>query len=375
MASVTELMHAFETSATNVAEGYPRFSLTPSQQRIVDHFPGLLAEAMSTPYAELETRAARSLLWALGQRTAPIGVGRLQAYYAAGVAIDIVGRCLAGRTDKVAVIHPTLDCLPALIKSRGVEVVPFAESRLDRRDPLEGLDDVGGLYVANPNNPTGRVIDALRLRRLAEACKERGVALAMDACFRAFDLRVQYDTYAVLDSTGVDYVVIEDTGKLWPLGGVRLSFLVFAEGSKLGIPEASADLIFQAPPFSTLVVEAFAKDMSQGGMEVLHDRIAANRAILADSFVGTENGELIDGPSKVTMSLIRLKDGGSTRLWGRLIRDGVHAVPGRPIWWARPNEGERYLRVALAREPDVIGRAGAAIRAAIDAGAVERMAS
>lgn len=366
MASVTELMHAFSASGTNVAEGYPRFAMTPSQQAIVERFPRLLAEAIATPYPELETRAARSLLWALGQRTAPLGVGRLLAYYAAGVAIDVVGRCLAGRTDTVAVQHPTLDCLPALIRSRGVSVVPFAESRLDRRDPLEGLDGVGGLYVVNPNNPTGRVIDEARMRRLAEACAERGVALAVDSCFRAFDPRVQYDTYAVLDQSGVDYVVIEDTGKLWPLGGIRLSFLVFAEGSKLGIPEASADLLLQAPPFAALVVEAFAKDMALGGMQVLHDRLAANRAILAQSLDGTSNGELIDGQSKVSMSLIRLKDRGSTRLWGRLLREGVHAVPGRPIWWARPNEGERYLRVALAREPEVIGRAGAAIRSAID---------
>jgi histidinol-phosphate/aromatic aminotransferase/cobyric acid decarboxylase-like protein len=369
LASVTELMHAFGASPTNVAEGYPRFALTPTQQGIVDRFPRLLAESMATPYAELEARAARSLLWALGQRTAPVGVGRLVAYYAAGVAIDVVGRCLAGRTDTVAVIHPTLDCLPALIRSRGVNVVPFAESRLDRSDPLAGLDGVGGLYIANPNNPTGRIVDEVRLRRLAEACAERGVALAIDACFRAFDLRVQYDSYAVLDETGVDYVVIEDTGKLWPLGGIRLSFLVFAEGSKLGIPEASADLLYQAPPFATLVVEAFAKDMSQGGMQVIHDRLAANRAILAAALDGTPNGELVDGRSKVSMSLIRLADRGSTRLWGRLLREGVHAVPGRPIWWARPTEGERYLRVALAREPDVISRAGTAIRTAIDTAA------
>jgi aspartate/methionine/tyrosine aminotransferase len=369
VSSVTELMHAFAGSATNVAEGYPRFPLTHSQQLIVDRFPSFLAESMATPYAELEIRAARSLLWALGQRTAPIGVGRMIAYYAAGVAIDVVGRCLAGRTDTVAVIHPTLDCMPALIRSRGVDVVPFAESRLDRSDPLAGLDGVGGLYIANPNNPTGRVVDERRLRRLAEACRERGVALAIDACFRAFDLRAQYDTYAVLDATGVDYVVIEDTGKLWPLGGIRLSFLVFAAGSKLGIPEASADLLLQAPPFSALVVEAFARDMANGGMTAIHDRLRRNRGILADSLDGSPAATLVDTESRVSMSLIRLADRSSTRLWGRLLRDGVHAVPGRPIWWARPNEGERYLRVALAREPEVIERAGAAIRAAVDGGA------
>ena len=64
------------------------------------------------------------------------------------------------------------------------------------------------------------------------------------------------------------------------------------------------------------------------------------------------------------MALIRLdRSWTSTRLWGRLVRRGVSAVPGRPIWWARPREGERYLRVALARDPAVVERAAQAIRA------------
>jgi aspartate/methionine/tyrosine aminotransferase len=267
----------------------------------------------------------------------------------------------------VAVIHPTLDCLPALIHSRGPRVVPISESRLRRRDPLAGFEPVGGLYIANPNNPSGGVLDPEQLRRLAESCALRDVALAIDSCFRAFDVEAQYDTYAVLDATGVDYVVIEDTSKLWPLGGVRLAFLAFPEHSTLGIPEASADLLMNAPPFAALVVEAFAQDMANGGLALIHERLATNRGILRQALAGSA-AELADGHSKVSMSLIRMPDGlPSTRLWGRLLRRGVHAVPGRPMWWALPREGERYLRIALAREQEVIEQAGREIRAELDA--------
>jgi hypothetical protein len=81
----------------------------------------------------------------------------------------------------------------------------------------------------------------------------------------------------------VNCVVIEDTAKVWPLGGVRLSLLVFPEHSGLGIPEASADLLMMAPPFSALVVEAFADDMAASGMAVIYERIASNRV---DEFYG-----------------------------------------------------------------------------------------
>jgi histidinol-phosphate/aromatic aminotransferase/cobyric acid decarboxylase-like protein len=357
--SITQLMHAFGDIETNVAEGYPKFAFTRSQQAIVDRLPAFMAEANATPYSVLEARAQRALLDAVGQSTAPVGTGRILSYYAASVAIDIVGRCLAGRTKRVAVIHPTLDCLPALIRSRGVEVVPFNEARMNRRDPLEGLDGVGGLYIANPNNPTGTIEDPKRLRRLAESCARRGVALAIDACFRVFDRRAQYDHYAVLDATGVDYVIVEDSGKLWPLAGVRLSFLAFGANSRLGVPEASADLLMMAP--------AFGHDLAAGGMAAIHERMASNRAILAAALQGSRIARLAYPDSVVSMALIRLAPGySSTRLWGRLIRRGVSAVPGRAIWWARGGTGEHYLRVALAREPEVLERAGREIRAELD---------
>jgi aspartate/methionine/tyrosine aminotransferase len=365
--SLTQLMHAFGEAPINVAEGYPKWGFTSAQQAIVDRLPEFMQAAQTTPYPMLETRAQRALLHSLGQVTAPIGTGRILSYYAAGVAIDIVGRCLAARTSTVGVIHPTLDCLPAIIGSRGPRVIPVSEARLRRRDPLAGLESIGGLYIVNPNNPTGVVLDPDELRRLAEACVRRDVVLVVDACFRIFDSAAQYDTYAVLDATGVDYVVIEDTGKLWPLGGVRLAFLAFPVHSTLRVPEMSADLLLMAPPFSALVVEAFASDMAAGGMTTIHDRIAANRTLLSEALDGSTAGRLADGPSKVSMSLVRLADGrSSTRLWGRLLQRGVHAVPGRPIWWAKPRDGEQHLRVALAREPEIVQRAAQEIRAELD---------
>ena len=366
--SVTQLMHAFGEAQTNVAEGYPSWPLTPTQRRIVDRLTQLMLTAQSTPYSVLEANAHRALLWGLGQRTAPIGTGQILSYYSAGVAIDVVGRCLAARTETIGVIHPTLDCLPALMRSRGPRVIPVSEARLRRRDPLAGLEPIGGLYIANPNNPTGAVLEAEQLRRLAESCERRGVALAIDSCFRVFDPRAQYDTYAVLDATGVDYVVIEDTGKLWPTGGIRLGFLAFPAHSTLGVPDASADVLFVAPPFAAILVEAFAQDMAAGGMAVIHERIAQNRAILADALADSDVARLVGPDSRVSMALIELeRPWTSTRLWGRLIRRGVNAVPGRPIWWARPREGERYLRVALARDTPVIERAAREIRAELDA--------
>lgn len=364
--SLTQMQQLGAASSTNVAEGYPRFAPSPSQQAIVDRFPDLLAEASRTPYPELEARAHRAFFHALGQLSAPIGSGRILSFYSSTVATDVVAATVARVTSRVALVNPIIDCIPALLRHRGLELVPISERRLSGPDPLAGVTDVGAVMIANPNNPTGAFLGPEALRRLAGACAARGIILVIDACFRAFDSRTQYDTYKVLDAAGVEYVVIEDSGKLWPTGGIKLGLLVVSAGSRLAINEVAADILLTAPPFSTVVVEAFALDMADGGLEALQARIAANRAILATELEGSTLASLADGDSRVSVSRIELPRGMSgTRLWGQLLRLGVHAVPCRPFYWARPATGDRYLRVALAREPDVVRRAAGAILATL----------
>jgi aspartate/methionine/tyrosine aminotransferase len=365
--SLTQMQLLGVASETNVAEGYPRFAPTASQQAIVDRFPELLAQARSTPYPQLEARAHRAFFDALGQASAPVGSGRILSFYSSTVATDVVGGCLARVTKRVALVNPVIDCIPALLRHRGMELVPIGERRLAGEDPLSGIDGVGAVMTANPNNPTGVLLDAAQLRRLAEACAARNAVLIIDSCFRAFDRRTQYDSYAVLDSTGVDYVVIEDTGKLWPTGGIKLGFLVMSSPSSLAVPDVAADILLTAPPFSAAVVEAFALDMGNGGLAGLQGRIHENREILREELRQSNVVRLADGDSRVSVSRIELPRGmSSTRLWGQLLRLGVHSVPCRPFYWARPSTGERYLRIALAREPEVVRRAARAVLAALD---------
>ncbi len=354
-------------SGTNVVEGYPNFARTPSQDAIVARFPEFMTSALAEPYAALEARAHAAFFQALGQASAPVGSGRITSFYASTIALDVVANCVARIGRRVAVIHPTLDCIPALLRGRGLELVPLGERALASRAPLDALPAVDAVFIASPNNPTGTVLRASELARIADACRERDAVLVIDQCFRAFDSRAQFDTYAILDASGVDYVVAEDTGKLWPMGGLKLGFLVARSDTRLAVAEASSDILLTAPPFTTAVVEALALDMGSGGLERLQAHIGANRALLIDELAGCARAAIADGDSKASVSRIRLApDLTGTRVWGKLLRVGVHAVPCRPFYWARPRQGERFVRFALARDPDVVRRAARALRAIVD---------
>ena len=365
--SLTQMQLLGVASDTNVAEGYPRFAPSPAQQAIVDRFPSLLAEAYRTPYPQLESRAHAAFFHALGQASVPVGSGRILSFYSSTVATDVVGACLAHTGRRVGLVNPIIDCIPAVLRHRGLELVPIGERRLAGPDPLAGMGDLDAVMTASPNNPTGALLSAPALRRLADACADRGAVLVIDSCFRAFDARAQYDTYTILDESGVEYVVVEDTGKLWPTGGVKLGFVVSSARNRLPISELAADILLTAPPFAVAVVEAFALDMARGGLATLHARIAGNRELLRDELAKGSVARLADGDSRVSVSRIELPRGlSATRLWGQLLRRGVHSVPCRPFYWARPSVGERYLRVALAREPEVVRRAAQAIVETLD---------
>lgn len=361
--SLTQMQLLGVASDTNVAEGHPRQALTVGQRAVVGRFPEFLAESVRESYPVLEARAHRAFFGALGQHSAPTGTGRVISFYSSSVAIDVVCRCLAAAVTSVGVIHPTLDCIPALLESRGLALVPISERNL-RPAKVNQIPEVGAVFVASPNNPTGAYLDETALRSLAVLCARRSVPLVIDSCFRAFDPRTQFDMYAVLDETSVEYVVIEDTGKLWPFGGIKLGFLSYSKDNRLPLTAAASDILLTAPSFAALVVEALSQDMAAGGLAQLQDLIASNRRLLAAEIRQSDVLTLVNAASRVSVAMIGLpRRMSSTRLWGALLRAGVHSVPCRPFYWANPSQGERYLRIALAREPEVVQRAAVAVRA------------
>ena len=366
--SLTEMQLAGIGANVNVAEGYPRQRLTSSQRAIVERFPELMQDAISTGFRELESRAHAAFFGALGQTSAPVGSGRLMSFYSSSQAIDVVARCLQETVETVGVVSPSLDCVPAILRARRLKVVAVSEEALTAPDPLaEVAGSPGALFIASPNNPTGLHLDSPALTALACACAERSVVLVIDQCFRAFDSRTHYDSYACLDATGVEYVVIEDTGKLWPVCGLKLGFLCTSVGTRLPVAEAMADVLLTASPFVTRLVEELAADMAAGGLLEMHELIAGNRAIIARALEGFGDASLADGDSRASVARVGLTEPSATRIWGRLLQRGVHTVPCRPFYWAEPDVGERYLRVALSRDPEDVESAAAAIREVVAA--------
>lgn len=352
--NLTELELAAIASGINVADGHARYDPTPAQRKIIEQLPDLFAQAAEASPVGLDRDAQAAYLSAVGQHTAG-SAAEVLTCYSSSVAMEIFARALAAAgLRRVALIHPTFDNIPDILKGLGMSLVPLDESSVfdQPAGPPPGADVV---FITTPNNPTGRTLGEQQLAHWARRCAERGVVLALDTSFRGFDRRAQFDHYAVLAGSGCRYVVIEDTGKLWPTLDLKVGFLVFRRDEPLALRRIYTDILLGVSPLILALVRALADDAGEGGFADLHRLIGANRSIVRS---GLPRLSFPDPDSRVSVERIDLGTRVTgTRVAQALRQRGVHALPCRQFHWADPASGERYLRLALGRPGHLVARA------------------
>lgn len=361
-ANLTQLEYLALNSEMNLADGHARQSMTASQAAIVDALPELFRESAETPVEQLESRAHNAFFTALGQHQYPGADGRVLACYSSSVAMEILSRAMVTEIDQMALLHPTFDNIPDILRGVGITLRPIEEEELHDGDLSDDLlASVGAVFVTTPNNPTGRVVGEQRLRRLAEQCREHDVVLCLDTSFRGFDLRAQYDHYAVLHETGCRWAVVEDTGKLWPTLDLKVGWLVHSANLNLPVDRIYSDILLGVSPLILTLVEHFARDAAGGGFADLHKFIETNRSVVRERLKNLPGLRFPDPESTSSVERIHVDGRSSMDLWAALREENVHILPCHRFHWFNPAEGDRTLRFALARETHLVESAASAL--------------
>ncbi|HUZ52309.1 MAG TPA: aminotransferase class I/II-fold pyridoxal phosphate-dependent enzyme, partial [Streptosporangiaceae bacterium] len=260
---------------------------------------------------------------------------------------DIVARALpSGAT--IAVLHPTFDNIADLFVTRGLSLVPLSEPDLiDRKWPQP---PVSAIVITHPNNPTGLMTPKEHLRSLAEHAVRHRQTVIIDASFRGQVRDAQYDTYAVLDAAGVDWIIIEDTGKLWPTHELKVGLLAYSKRTRLPIARAFSESLLSASPVVLQLIAALAQDWTDGGYERAHALVERNRVVVRNA-IDAVGLRLADPDSQISVARVELPADGpdSSLLYQELVGRGIHVLPCAPFYWADPQSGLRYIRLSLAR--------------------------
>jgi aspartate/methionine/tyrosine aminotransferase len=356
----------------NLADGHPRQELTEGQRNIIARLPEIFEASRGRPFEEVERSTHERFFAALGQNAAPVDDRRVFSIYSSSVATMMLGTVLSRLGHRVGLLHPTFDNIPDILAGR-VEITPVLEQACLEGDfgQMAG-SGVTCLFLTVPNNPTGWVLGRPELERIVSACAERGLLLCLDTSFRGFDARAQFDYYELLERAGVDYITIEDTGKLWPLAELKLGFMAVSERLRPHVQDVFNDVLLSVSPVVAELVGLMADDAADGGLEALHNLIANNREEVEAALGFLDGVELADPDARVSVCRVRFP---SAR-FAHAVRTGlavagVHALPCEPFHWARPEEGARMLRLALARDTPVLAKGVAALRSVAERAARE----
>jgi aspartate/methionine/tyrosine aminotransferase len=335
----------------NLADAHARQMMTEAERAaILRSFPDLFDASLRRDYRLSELSAASAFLTSIGQ-TLPHDY--VLASYASSITTMVVARLLRRADRGVSLTCPTFDNIHALLVGEGVRVVPRAPGEL----PTHA--SIGCVFEVSPNNPTGDYLDGAALADLAAWCAATDTWLVLDQSFKGHDPRACFDHYPILEASGCDYIVIEDTGKLWPTGDLKAAFAVVSSGLFEPFAEIHDDVLLNVAPFVLELVSAYSRFSSQDSYASIRDLIAANRRVLR-SCVARSGGllEVRHAESRVGVEMLRLKEGLLASVSEELTSRDVAVLDGSKFFWDGRPPAESLLRVSLCRDLDYF-RAGA----------------
>ncbi|MFC5648766.1 aminotransferase class I/II-fold pyridoxal phosphate-dependent enzyme [Paenibacillus solisilvae] len=352
----------------NVADGHAHQPQTPTQQLIIDRLPELYSQAEAARQSDLESEF-RHLFYSIAGQHSAVNHPRALFCYSASLATDLIATYLSSRQLSAALLHPCFDNLATILMRRNVQLVPVHEQELG----LDCLDEtIAGLttdavFLTLPNNPTGFELSREEWERLVILCVKYNKILILDCTFRFFSRIPFWDQYELLETSGVRYLAVEDTGKTWPTQDLKCSILAMSKDLHEEVLELHNDILLNVSPFILKLLIEYLKDTEREGLQnAIWDPIDRNRGTLRktiqSSCLAANNPD-----STISVEWLRILDPGirSMDMIKHLHDLGIGILPGDHFYWCDMKKGEGYVRFALARSPEMYAQACTLLKPAL----------
>ncbi len=203
----------------------------------------------------------------------------------------------------------------------------------------EGLD---GVLIASPANPTGTMLEPLRLREIAELCKARGIWFISDEIYHGL-------TYERRAETALSYsdeaIVINSFSKFFSMTGWRVGWMIVPERLVRPIERLAQNLYIAPPAISQ--VAALASFESCHELEANAAVYAANRALLLEALprLGFRDIVPADGAFYLYCDVAHWTDDSLAFAGEMLDAIGVAVTPGIDF---DPKRGRHFIRFSYA---------------------------
>lgn len=244
---------------------------------------------------------------------------------------------LIGRGDEVVVQMPNYMQVYGLLKAINAKVREWwLEPNEEFKPSLNKLSELvnrntKAIFISNPNNPTGKVLDGRGLEGIAEIARGNNTFLIFDEVYRGLEL---VDTYtpSILEHYDVDKAIVTSgLSKVYGLPGVRVGWM--ASSRKL-VNKAWSIKDYTTIAISTLSSYIALKTLQPQVRAKLIERarrIVRGNLLVVKSVISKSNNLLsYVEPSAGAFTLVRVHTPISTwKLAGKIYRErGVLVNPG-----------------------------------------------
>ncbi len=248
--------------------------------------------------------------------------------------------------DRVGIGAPGYPSYRQILKALGLTPVDIQTAPENRLQPvaadLRG-QDLAGLMVASPANPTGTMLDHAAMRALIEATQDAGASFISDEIYHG----LEYEAKAVtaLEITDETYV-INSFSKFFSMTGWRVGWMVVPE-DHVRVVERIAQNMFICAPHASQVAALAAMDCEEelrGNLAVY----ARNRELMLEGLpkAGFTNIAPPDGAFYVYADVSDLTSDSRSFAAEILEKAGVAVTPGLDF---DPVRGATTLRFSYAR--------------------------
>ncbi|NNK78660.1 MAG: aminotransferase class I/II-fold pyridoxal phosphate-dependent enzyme [Litoreibacter sp.] len=244
---------------------------------------------------------------------------------------------------RVGVTEPGYPSYRQILKALGLTPVGIPTQVEERHVPRLPAEDLDGLIVASPANPTGTMLSKPDLGALIAACQTRNTAFISDEIYHG----VQYEGRAISAlEVSDDVYVINSFSKYFSMTGWRLGWMVVPPDHVRLIERLSQNMFICAPHAAQIAALGALKARDE--TEAMCAVYAENRALMLDGLpkAGFDKIAPPDGAFYIYADVSDITDDSRALAADILEKAGVAVTPGLDF---DPVRGHKTLRFSYAR--------------------------
>jgi aspartate/methionine/tyrosine aminotransferase len=257
--------------------------------------------------------------------------------------------------DRVALAAPGYPAYRNILSALGLEpvLIEVGENAHYQPNPelLAEAGELAGLIVASPANPTGTMIGAAELARLAAYCHDRGIRLVSDEIYHGITYETAPQTARAF---GAEPVVINSFSKYYSMTGWRLGWMVVPPDLARSVECLAQNFYISPPALSQLAaLPVFGCHAELDGHVA---RYRANRDMLIATLreAGLSRFAPAEGAFYLYADVSALTRDSSAFCRQLLAETGVAVTPGRDF---DPIHGDSWIRFSFAGSTEDIEEA------------------